>query len=444
MRLLSGRRPLWLLLASLLLFSATLVARTVLGQSLLSAAHPSNPAAPAHWNNHETIISLQDHLRLNPEDSAAYARLGLAWLQQVRETGDASLYGQAEQAFNEALRRDAEQLDALMGQGLLALARHDFTAALTWGEKARQVNPHRAQVYGIMGDAQVELGQYEAAFKTIQKMVDTRPELSSYSRVSYVRELRGDTAGAIAAMEQAVDSGLPTYEGTLWARVQLGHLYFNSGDLPQAEKIYRQAIYYRPDYFYAQAGLARVQAAQGHYQEAIQAYEAIVKRLPLPEFVIVLGELYEITGQAEQAKQQYDLVRVIQQLNTQNGMNTDLELALFNLDHGDNPAQALRQAQAGYHSRPSVYAADVIAWGFYHTGDYAQAWSYSQEALRLGTRNALWHYHAGQIALALDKLPEARHHLRQALAINPYFSILYAPQAQTLLKRLEMPKESSN
>ncbi|MCI0396003.1 MAG: hypothetical protein L0322_13835, partial [Chloroflexi bacterium] len=180
--------------------------------------------------------------------------------------------------------------------------------------------------------------------------------------------------------------------------------------------------------------LARVAAAHGHYGKAIALYQSIVQRLPLPEFAIPLGELYEITGQADQARQQYDLVRAIQQLNAAAGVDVDLELALFDADHGVDPAAALEKARAAYSRRPSIYAADVLAWTLYRNGRYEEAWTYSQQALRLGTRDALLHYHAGMIAQALGRETAAHRHLQEALAINPYFSILYAPQAQAALE----------
>ncbi|HXV97405.1 MAG TPA: tetratricopeptide repeat protein, partial [Anaerolineae bacterium] len=199
MGILSGRRPVWLLLVSLLIFSAALAGRLIWSGASLSAAQATEELAPARpeWTSVDRVVNLQDHLRLNPEDTTAYTQLGLALLQRARESGDASFYTQAEQALAEALKRDPQQFEAILGRGSLALARHNFTEALRWGEQALALNPYRGQVYGLIGDAQVELGQYEAAAKTIQKMVDTRPELASYSRVSYQRELHGDTAGAI-------------------------------------------------------------------------------------------------------------------------------------------------------------------------------------------------------------------------------------------------------
>ncbi len=439
MRVLSRRSPEMLLLASLVLFAATLLGRAVLKEKPVSlAVDTGGPApAPVELSAERMIAQLQDRLRRNPEDTSAYAQLGLALLQQVRETADPTLYTRAEAAFAEALKRDQGNFDAVIGQGALALARHQFTAALDWGERAHTINPFSAQVYGIIGDAQVELGQYDAAVATVQKMVDTRPDLSSYSRVSYLRELHGDTAGAIVAMQQAIEAGNPAAEQTHWAAVQLGHLHFNSGDLRRAETAYRQVLEIRPDYVYALAGIARVEAARGELRAAIDGYRTIAERLPLPEFVIALGELYEVTKQPDEAKRQYNLVHVLQQLNAEAGVDVDLELALFDVDHGAKAAEALARARAAYTERPTIYAADVLAWALYHAGQYAEARRYSDEALRLGTRDAAFHYHAGMIAHALEDRDGARRHLKEALAINPAFSLRYAPQARALLAQLE-------
>ena len=446
MRVLSRRPPEMLLLASLVLFAAMLIARGVLQEKPVSLASDTRGPAPApvELSGQAMIAQLQDRLRRNSEDSAAYAQLGLALLQHVRETADPTGYTRAEAAFTEALKRDAQSFDAVIGQGALALARHEFTAALRWGERAQTINPYSAQVYGIIGDAQVELGQYDAAVATIQKMVDTRPDLSSYSRVSYQRELHGDVAGARMAMQQAVEAGNPAAEQTHWAAVQLGHLYFSSGDFERAEATYRQVLELRPDYVYAVAGIARVQAARGEFQAAIDAYRTIATRLPLPEFAIALGELYEVAEQQEAARRQYDLVRVIQQLNAESGVDVDLELALFDIDHGADVAQALVRARAAYTQRPTVYAADVLAWALYHTHQYVEARRYSAEALRLGTRDAALHYHAGMIAHALQDRDGAGRHLKEALAINPAFSVRYASQARQLLAQLEQKQEGNH
>jgi tetratricopeptide (TPR) repeat protein len=391
------------------------------------------PLAPVELSSSTMVNQLQARLQRNPDDANAYAQLGLALLQQVRETGDVSLYARAGSLFDEALAREPQHLDALVGQGVLALALHDFQGALAWADQAWAINLYRAETLGVMVDAQVELGQYEEAVQTLQKMVDLRPDLHSYSRVSYVRELYGDVDGAIEAMQAAVQAARPGSEQWLWTLTHLGHLHFNRGELTEASSIYGQVLAARADYPYALAGMARVEAAQGNTAEAIVLYEQISKRLPLPEFIIALGELYETTDQPEEARQQYELVEVMQQLNAAAGMNVDLELALFAASHGTDPAMAVDQARTAYAQRPTIYAADALAWALYQQGDYEEAWRYSQEALRLGTRDALLHFHAGMIAQQRGDTAAAQTHLQTALQINPDFSPLYAPIAQEQL-----------
>ena len=418
----NARRRLWLLLlvATLFLVVAIVVrfARTQL--ALHSRPAPVQIVAPG---SAAEIAQLQARLGRNPDNVHTYAQLGQSLLLHVRETGDVALYARAEQAFVQALQRDPAHGDALMGRGILALALHDFTGALEWAERAWAVNPFRAQTLGVKVDALVELGRYAEAVEALQQMVDLRPDLQSYTRVSYLRELHGETAGAIEAMTQAASMGVPGSEQWLWTLTQLGHLYWNSGKLDEAEASYRQALHLRADYPYALAGLARVQAARGDLPVAIAQMEGLVRRLPLPEFVVALGDYYAAAGHADQARQQYDLVRAMQKLNAAAGMNVDLELAAFDVEYGDDPVVALAQAQAAYAARPTIFAADTLAWAYYHVGDYAAAQAYSQEALRLGTRDAMLHFHAAQIAAALGDERSAREHAKQVRAINPHFSL---------------------
>ena len=386
----------------------------------------------------QIIWEYQDRLHQNADDIGAYATLGAAYLQRSRETGDPSYYGKAQAVFEAALARDPQNLDALIGEGALANARHQFRDALALGEQARALNPTIARSYGVIADAQIELGMYQEAVATLQQMVDLRPDLASYSRLSYARELHGDVAGAVAMMERAVMAGGPSTENSLWVRAQLGNLHFNSGDLSAAEANYTQALAIAPDYVYALAGIARVRAAQDRFAESIALYKRAIGQMPLPEFVIGLGETQEAAGQTADAAMQYELVRAMQQLFAASGVDTDLELALFEVDHGSDPRAALALARTAYARRPSIKAADTLAWALLKTGQPAEARRYADEALRLGTRDALMLYHAGAIAQAQGDSSAARAYLEQALAINRFFSPLLAPRAQQTLAELNV------
>ena len=169
---------------------------------------------------------------------------------------------------------------------------------------------------------------------------------------------------------------------------------------------------------------------------AVERFSDVVSRYPSAEFVAALADLYRATGRQALAEQQEDVVRAIHELASESGVNVDLELALFDADHGD-PARALAAARAEWGRRQSVHVADAYAWALYANGRYARASALSERALALGTRNALFLFHAGMIRLELGDEQGAARYLSAALATNPNFSIQHADAAAMTLARLE-------
>ena len=383
----------------------------------------------------EAIASLQGRLQTVPGDWRSYAGLGLAYVQEARVSADPSFYPKAEGVLRRSLALDRNHNDvALTGMAALALARHDFSGALAWGERARAVNPYDDSVYGVIGDAQVELGRYPQAFRTFQHMVSLKPNLGSYARVSYAQELQGDVAGAVAAMRLAYQAAGNAQDAS-WASYQLGELAWSSGRVARAAALYRRAVQLDPTFVPPRAGLARVAWASGDLESAIRKYRDVVKQYPLPEYVIALGDVYAVTGRHRAAEREYALVLTEEQLFRANGVNVDLELALFDVDHGRVPA-GLRAARAEWGRRRSILVADALAWALYRDGKAREALPYARRALALGTRNALLHFHAGMIERAVGDREAARRDLAAALAINPHFSILYAGVAASALDAL--------
>lgn len=416
----------------------------------LGIAMPGTTGAPAApfatvksptWSTTDkTLTQLQDSLKVKPEDAGTYAQLASLYMQKARETGDPTYYAKAEGAVNKSLELEpAANVLATVVMGGLHMARHDFESALVWGEKAREMAPRSYVVYGIIGDANVELGRYDAAVDAFQTMVDLRPDLVSLSRVSYARELHGDLPGAIDAMRIAVDAGAPRSEATNWSRIQLANLYFLTGDLKSAEQQYAMTLHLLPDYVHGLAGQARLQAARGDLQGATRQYEQIVKAQPLPEYVAALADVYLAAGNTAAAAKQVELMRVIAQLQRASGVDVDLDMALFEVDHAPDARTletALAAARSHYERRPSVHAADVLGWALFRAGRPAEALPYSREALKLGSKDPVALYHAGAVAAAAGQPAEARAYLEQALASNDAFHVRHAAAAKTLLAQL--------
>jgi tetratricopeptide (TPR) repeat protein len=384
----------------------------------------------------QTIATLQARLRDVPSDWQAAAALGYAFVQRARISADPTSYPLAERAFRRSLSLRRDNVEALVGMGTLALARHDFREALAWGRSAVSANPHGIGGYGVVGDALVELGRYRPAFRAFQRMADLRPGLSAYARASYARELQGDVVAAVDLMRMA-EQAAGSHEDAAWAAFQLGEVLWSAGRLRGAEAAYRRATRLAPSFLPPQAGLARVSWARGRIEEAARLYRHVVARFPAPEHVAALGDIYAITRRTELARDQYALVRAEQRLFRANGVNIDLELALFDADHGRSRA-ALRAARAAWSEKKSIQAADTLAWALYKSGRRLEAATYARRALRLGTRTPLFSFHAGMIELRLGHEERARTLLEDALRANPRFSILHADTARRALARLEV------
>ena len=383
-----------------------------------------------------TIVSLQDRLRTVPGDWRGYASLGLAYVAQARVTGNPSWYPRAEGVLARSLEINGDDnVEGALGLGVLDLARHDFASALRQGRRASALDPYSADAYGVIGDALLELGRYDEAFDAFQTMVDTRPDLASYARVAYARELVGDVGGARRAMRMAFDAaGTPA--DAAWTAYQLGELAFGSGDVGSARGWYERGLDLDPSYVPNLAGLARVAWARGDDRLAIARYAGAVARYPSPEFVVALADLYRATGRDDLAEQQEAVVDALRDLAIANGVNVDLELAVYDADHGD-PSGALAAARAEWSRRRSVHVADAYAWALYASGRPERASAFAERALALGTRNALFLFHAGMIRLELGDEDGARRYLSRALATNPSFSILHADEAARVLATLE-------
>jgi tetratricopeptide (TPR) repeat protein len=192
----------------------------------------------------------------------------------------------------------------------------------------------------------------------------------------------------------------------------------------------RIALRLDPTYYLALDGIAQVEAALGHLRQAIAYARAAVDRVPLPAQVALLGDLYYSVGSERLARTQYGLIGVIEKLLAANGVRNDLDIALFDADHGISLRHALTLARKGYVRRPSIFGDDVLGWTLARNGRCAEALHYSQRSLRLGTQDASKFFHRGYIAACLGNRAQAAVWYRRALALNPRFSILWAPVAR--------------
>ncbi len=380
------------------------------------------------------VRKLERRVRLHPEDADALTLLGLSYQQRGRETGDPTFYSLSDRALRRAARAGGQMSVVVQGKASLANTRHRFRAGLRLAREAIRLDPDNGSALGALGDALLNLGRYPAAFRAYDRMTLLTPGIASYTRVAAARELLGRPAAAarVDAAALRIDTTVP--ENVAWTMTQLGNTSFNQGRLAAAGSAYRAALHRYPGYVHAEAGLARVEASEGDYSTAVVRLRRAVDELPIPAYVIMLGDILHVEGREAEARQEYALVGAIERLFAANGVHTELQTAVFDLDHGRDVQAALRRARVAYASAPGIYADDAVAWGLFRAGRCEAARGYSVRALRLGTRDALLMFHRALIERCLGS-PSATRWFRTALEINPHFSFLWAPLARRILAR---------
>ncbi|HZH32542.1 MAG TPA: tetratricopeptide repeat protein [Pyrinomonadaceae bacterium] len=371
-----------------------------------------------------------------PKSPDGYNALAAAYTQKARETGDFGYYARVEATLKRSFEVAPDNHDATRMQAYLLLAYHRFNEALQVARRAVEQKPKDYEAYGAVVDALVELGRYDEAKRAVQAMLDVRPYTASYARASYLRSLYGDTEGAIEAMRLAVQSANPgDPELVAWCRVHLGDELMNAGKRAEAEREYDHALFLFPDYHLALAAKARARLAANDTDGAVEFYKRAQERIPSPETAIALGDIYAKSGRAEDAKKQFELVEFIERTGAEGGTYSR-QLALFWADHDVKLDEALAVARREREARSDIYTSDVLAWCLYKKGQYAEAKTAIEEALRLGTRDAGINYHAGMIYRALGDRRAAAKHLQLALKINPSFDVLQADVARQALRSL--------
>lgn len=419
----------------------------VLGAALFARSYFADDKAPAlvtieadHRAQLEANIQFFETRVRETKDHLSYDRLTTLYLQRLRETGDVSDVRRAETSALASLEANPGVYTGTLNLALVRIAQHDFRDAEALALKASEVKPAAPDSQAVLGDAQMALGKYDEAAASYRRYLELAPGFNAFARSANIAEVRGNVPLASQFWGLAIEvSAAEVPADSAWARVQLGNLLFLTGDQDGARKEYETALRIYPRLHGAEAGLARSLAAEGNYDDALEIYAALVERLPLLEYVIAYGETLDAAGRKGDAQRQFALVNAIEQLFVANGVKNDLPLVNFRLDHGSTAEMPalLAAAEGAYAERPSIAAADTLAWALYRNGRFDEARAMSDEALRTGAQDPALNFHAAAIANAQGDKASALAHSKKVAELNPKFSLLHAPEAASLLKSLE-------
>jgi len=403
------------------------------------------PAAPINSDDKATgqaLRFLEERVKNDPEDFSANGKLAGLYLQKLRETGNAQYL---ELAFR-AARASLDSVPEIRNAGGLAalaaaeFAAHEFTNARDHAARLTELEPGKSYPQTMLGDALVELGEYERAEIAYKKAgaLDGGLTYNGEIRLARLAQLKGDNSAAqkhyATALTLALNQPAPPRETVAWLRWQLGETAFSIGDYETAEKHFRDALVTFPDYYRAVASTGKTRHANNDLPGAIEQYEKAVRLLPDPQFIAALGDLYRLAGRETDAQKQYELVEQIGRLSALNGALYNRQLALFYADHDIKIDEAYRLAAKEYEMRKDIYGADALAWTAFKANKISEAKAAIKDALRLGTKDAKIFYHAAMIARAAGDETAARDYLQSALKLNPQFDPLHSAIAQDIAR----------
>lgn len=366
----------------------------------------------------EMVAQLEARVEAFPNDDVALATLGIAYVEQARITGDPTRYGLADGVLASSFdANDDDNFLAYAGLAAVAAARHDFATAERHALSGLDINPANATLWGVLSDAQIQLGKYDDGFASVERMGDLVPDIASITRSAYVAELTGDSEETRRLMQRALDEAF-TGDDRAFALFQLGELKLGEGEPNQALGYFLDALEASPNDISALSGKAHALGQAGQIQTAAANYELLLERAPLADFMIEYGEFLDANGQTDEAEAWYDQARAQIEIDRANGVQPDAALIFFETDHGD-PGKALAMAEAAVEDRPFFELHEAHAWALYRNDRLADAAAAIEHAGEIGIQDPELHIRAALIHHALGDDEAAQAELATATQINP-------------------------
>ncbi len=395
---------------------------------LLARPNAQAVSMQSEWiNTKQAIETLLDQLRRHPEDLKTKMKLAMAYIQESRVTGNHAYYDEAAlKLVEQVLEKEPQNYDGLAAKATVLLSQHHFTDALKAAQEFVKLYPDAAFGYGLLCDANIELGNYTEGVAAADKMVGIRPELRSYSRVAYLREIFGDYKGAKEVMLLAVKSGVDGLEQTEWCRTELGKLYEMTGDTAMAARFYEQSLALRPDYAYALAGLGRLAKIGSRYTEGLDYFKKAAEQTIDYAFYDELTDCLQKINPTEARKNAENVITQLSKHATDDaaqpdkGHYADKELAYAYLKIGDTE-KALIHATREWNRRPdNIDVNECLAWVYFQKNDITNAAKFMEKALKTNSQNPRLLLRAGQIFQKNGDSTRGNTLINKAYSINKF------------------------
>lgn len=388
--------------------------------TLASAQWVTSAATTDLSPSERDIIQARKVISDRPREFVGYNLLATALDQRAQETFDATLYSQAEEAVKKSLALSPANFETEKIEASVLLDEHEYPAALELARALNKKVPDDLTVYGLLTDAEIELGNYEDAENSATWMLNLRRgNRPADIRAARLRDLFGDPEGAYEMADLAFQSTVPSEVGERASLLaQMGRFRLASNNADAAEKLFQQALTVLPNYPDAMGNLAKLRIAQKRYAEAVQLCDRHYQSVPRARNLYYLAEALHLAGREAEARKDFAEFEGKALAESVNKDNSNRELVFYYADHARQPGKALDVAKQDYGWRHDVYTLDAYAWALHVNGQDAEARKQIEIALAVGVRDSKLFRHAGEISLRVGDRAAAERYLKQSAELN--------------------------
>lgn len=372
--------------------------------------------SPSRRITESNIVFFEARVARDPFGARDRARLGALYLARAREEGREDDLRRAEVLARESHRvRGRRNPDAIQVLAGTLMAQHRFTEAHDVMRTVATEAPEDPVARATLGEIALELGRYREADSLFQSLALRRHDVAIGPRYARWLELNGHSGEARAVLEAVRSRLVGGYRippaQLAWFDLRLGELATRNGRPDLAEAAFRRGLALVPGDAALLTALARWRGHRGQWSVAVDlATDALAARFD-PATLALLAEAHAALGDSARSGEYARAMSVA--VSGQSG-GFHRGWALFLLDHGGDPGEVLRRAEAEHRSRHDIYGHDLMGWALYRAGRPLEARAFADSALSLGTRDPLLQYHAGVIALAVGDTAAGRARLAAA------------------------------
>ncbi|MBO0911986.1 MAG: hypothetical protein J2P13_09350 [Acidobacteria bacterium] len=336
----------------------------------------------------DPVSAAREAVRKSPQNASAHAKLAAALIDADDTPARPETLKEAQREIDLALKYDPKNLEAVRVQCSLYLKRHEFEKALEAATDANRKIPDDVLFYGLIADADIELGNYPAAEQATQWMLNLRPgNTPALLHTARLREIYGDLEGAEQMLEQALAETSPFQSRERASdAVHMAHLAYLRGDMDTAWQWVERSLEWSPGFGEALSEEAAIEIKRGNAEHAVSLLEDRYATTKDPRYLFRLAQALEAAGKGAEAAGKFQQFEAAALKVSQGEDNANRELILYYVDVAHKPQDALRIAKAEASVQHDVMTMDAYAWALYAVGDVSEARKQIAQVVSVGTK----------------------------------------------------------